>query len=317
MRPLQRHLQITGKRGVGRRYQPVQSAGDRTLNDPDILREFVRNLREGIYISSTDGRILDANPAFLEMMGVGSLEELASTRAQELVVDQDQRRRELEMLEREGTVREYELLIRRVDGELRTVLDTTYVFSDPVTGERRYHGILVDITGRKKLESQLIELSIRDPLTGCYNRRYLSDAQKRMIAAPDESWGCIFIDIDHFKQYNDRHGHQAGDDVLVKMSRFLMRQVRSEESVVRIGGDEFVILLQGDAGTHTQSVANRLQVAALRTAPVPFSLGWAVREPGETMEKMLGRADANLLEVRVIERAPRASGDNPAVLPED
>jgi diguanylate cyclase (GGDEF)-like protein len=138
-----------------------------------------------------------------------------------------------------------------------------------------------------------------------------------MIAAPDESWGCIFIDIDHFKQYNDRHGHQAGDDVLVKMSRFLMRQVRSEESVVRIGGDEFVILLQGDAGTHTQSVANRLQVAALRTAPVPFSLGWAVREPAETMEKMLGRADANLLEVRVIERAPRASGDNPAVLPED
>ena len=316
LRPLQRQLQITGKRALGRRSS-AQSAGDRTLNDPDILREFVRNLREGIYISSTDGRILDANPAFLEMMGVGSIEELASIRAQELVVDQEQRRRELEMLERDGTVREYELLIRRVDGELRTVLDTTYVFSDPVTGERRYHGILVDITGRKKLESQLIELSIRDPLTGCYNRRYLSDAQKRMMADHAERWGCIFIDIDHFKQYNDRHGHQAGDDVLIKMSRFLMRQVRSEEAVVRIGGDEFVILLQGDAGTHTQSVARRLQVAALRTAPVPFSLGWAVRDPGETMEKMLGRADANLMEVRVIERAPRTSGDNPAVLPED
>lgn len=316
MRPLQRQLQVTGKRGVGRR-SPSAATGDRTLNDPDILREFVRNLREGIYISSTDGRILDANPAFLEMMGVGSIEDLASIRAQELVVDQEQRRRELEMLEREGTVREYELLIRRVDGELRTVLDTTYVFSDPVTGERRYHGILVDITGRKKLESQLIELSIRDPLTGCYNRRYLSDAQKHMVANPDERWGCIFIDIDHFKQYNDRHGHQAGDDVLVKMSRFLMRQVRSEEAVVRIGGDEFVILLQGDAGPHTQSVARRLQVAALRTAPVPFSLGWAVRDQGETLEKMLGRADANLLEVRVIERAPRTSGDNPIVLGED
>jgi diguanylate cyclase (GGDEF)-like protein/PAS domain S-box-containing protein len=303
-------------RGVGRRAQPAPVAGDRTLNDPDILREFVRNLREGIYISSTDGRILDANPAFLEMVGVGSLDELANVRAQELVVDPEQRRRELELLERDGTVREFELLIRRVDGELRTVLDTTYVFCDPVTGERRYHGILVDITGRKKLESQLIELSIRDPLTGCYNRRYLGDAQKRMQSYPDEQWGCIFIDIDHFKQYNDRHGHQAGDDVLVKMSRFLMRQVRAEEAVIRIGGDEFVILLQRDAGTHTQSVARRLQVAALRTAPVPFSLGWAVRCPGESMEKMLGRADANLLEVRVIERAPRASGDHPAVLPE-
>ena len=303
-------------RGVGRRNPSSASPGDRTLNDPDILREFVRNLREGIYISSTDGRILDANPAFLEMVGVGSLDELAHVRAQELVADPDQRRRELELLERDGTVREFELLIRRVDGEMRTVLDTTYVFSDPVTGERRYHGILVDITGRKKLESQLIELSIRDPLTGCYNRRYLGEAQKRMQARPDEQWGCIFIDIDHFKQYNDRHGHQAGDDVLVKMSRFLMRQVRAEEAVIRIGGDEFIILMQGDAGTHTESVARRLQVAALRTAPVPFSLGWAERAPAESLEKMLGRADANLLEVRVIERAPRASGEQAAVLSE-
>jgi diguanylate cyclase (GGDEF)-like protein/PAS domain S-box-containing protein len=314
---LQRQLQITGMRGVGRRNHPASAAGDRTLNDPEILREFVRNLREGIYISSTDGRILDANPAFLEMVGVGSLDELANVRAQELVADPDQRRRELELLERDGTVREFELLIRRVDGEMRTVLDTTYAFSDPVTGERRYHGILVDITGRKKLESQLIELSIRDPLTGCYNRRYLGEAQKRMQGRPDDHWGCIFIDIDHFKQYNDRYGHQAGDDVLVKMSRFLMRQVRAEEAVIRIGGDEFIILMQGDAGTHTESVARRLQVAALRTAPVPFSLGWAVREPGETLEKMLGRADANLLEVRVIERAPRTSGEQSAVLPED
>lgn len=311
LRPLQRQLQVTGRRGVGRRS--TQNTGDRTLNDPDILREFVRNLKEGIYISSRDGRILDANPAFLEMMGIASMEELAKIRAQDLVVDQEQRRIELDMLEREGTVREFELQIRRLDGELRTVLDTTYVFSDPVTGEKRYHGILVDITGRKQLESQLLELSIRDPLTGCYNRRFLSEAQEKMAAEPDERWGCIFIDIDHFKQYNDKHGHQAGDDVLVKMSRFLMRQVRSEEAVVRVGGDEFVILLQGDAGPHTQSVARRLQVAALRTAPVPFSLGWAIREPGETLEKMLGRADANLLEVRVIERAPRTSGENPVV----
>ncbi|HUF29489.1 MAG TPA: PAS domain-containing protein, partial [Gemmatimonadaceae bacterium] len=134
--------------------QPVR-VGDRTLDDPEILREFVRNLREGIYISSTSGRILDANPAFLEMIGVGSIDELDSVPAQALVAHPDQRQHELELLERDGTVREFELLIRRVDGELRTVLDTTYVFSDPITGERRYHGILVDITARKQLESQL------------------------------------------------------------------------------------------------------------------------------------------------------------------
>jgi diguanylate cyclase (GGDEF)-like protein/PAS domain S-box-containing protein len=310
---LHRRLQVTGRRSVGRSFQAEAPVSARRLDDAEILRELVQNLREGIYVSSVDGRILDANPAFLEIVGVATLDDLRFVRAQELVADPEQRRREIELLEREGTVREFELQIRRRDGQMRTVLDTTYVFSDPRTGERCYHGILVDITGRKELENQLLELSIRDPLTGCYNRRYLAEVQKRMQEDPISSWGCIFIDIDHFKQYNDLNGHQAGDEVLVKMSRFLMRQVRSEEAVIRVGGDEFVILLQESAGIHTDSVAKRLQVAALRTAPVPFSLGWSIRDGSESLEKMLGRADANLLEVRVIERAPRPSDEVPSV----
>src|SRR5690606_19644389 len=93
-------------------------------------------------------------------------------------------------------------------------------------------------------------------------------------------------------------------NTLIRMSRFLMRQVRAEEPVIRIGGDEFVILLRGASEAQTMMVAQRMQSAALRTAPVPFSLGWAWREPGEGLTSTIHRADQNLLAVRVIERTP-------------
>ncbi|MGH7721073.1 MAG: GGDEF domain-containing protein, partial [Gemmatimonadaceae bacterium] len=278
----------------------------RSLDDPGALREFVRNLREGIYITNAEGEVLDANSAFLDMFGVASLEELQAYQVSELVVDPRRRSEELELLAREGAIREFELQIRRTDGEVRTVLDTTYAIRDPETGELVYHGILIDITARKELENQLRELSLRDPLTGCYNRRHLANLELHIESSGAECWGCIFIDIDHFKQFNDRHGHDAGDTVLVKMSRFLATSVRAEEAVVRLGGDEFLIVLVGAGAEQTEKVAKRLQLSALRTAPAAFSLGWAVREAGEPFEKTIGRADRHLMTVRVVERAPDA-----------
>src|SRR5215510_8463943 len=201
----------------------------RSLTDPENLRDLVQKLKEGIYISNRQGEILDANPAFLEMLGVPSLEELRRHRITEFL-DPEVRKWELSVLERDGFIREFEFQIRRKDGKTRTALDSAYAFENPDTGEVVYKGILVDITERKRLENQLREQSIRDPLTGCYNRRYLQIFDH--AAEAGTRWGCIMIDIDRFKQYNDHHGHQAGDDALVRVSRFLMRQMRAEEAVV-------------------------------------------------------------------------------------
>jgi diguanylate cyclase (GGDEF)-like protein len=234
---------------------------------------------------------------------VRSIEDLAGIGANELVVDPALRLAQLERIEREGFVRDFELQLVRPDGILLTVLDTVFAVQDPATQETLYHGILVDITQRKKMEEDLRHQSMRDPLTGCFNRRYLAELDE-MLSPTDGPWGCLFIDIDHFKSYNDQHGHQMGDNTLIRMSRFLMRQVRAEEPVVRVGGDEFVIVMRGASEAQTMMVAQRMQAAALRTAPVPFSLGWAFRQPGETLAGTMNRADQNLLAVRVIERTP-------------
>jgi diguanylate cyclase (GGDEF)-like protein/PAS domain S-box-containing protein len=256
----------------------------------------VRRLREGIYVTNREGVILDANPAFLEMFGMASLREMRRYSAEELLVFPGQRERELLILERDGAVRDFELQIRRPDGEQRTVLDTAYAVRDEA-GELLYHGILIDITRHKDLERKLHEQAIRDPLTGCFNRRHLR-ALTSDLDIGDATWGAVVIDIDHFKAYNDRYGHQAGDEILVKTSRFLMRVSRAEDVVIRLGGDEFLIFLRDADAEVTDTIGRRLEIEAPRSAPVPFSLGWATREPGEPFERTLGRADRALISVR-------------------
>jgi diguanylate cyclase (GGDEF)-like protein/PAS domain S-box-containing protein len=274
----------------------------RSLSDPDSLREFASRVREGIYIVSRDGVVLDSNPAFLEIFGAKSLEEFRGRRAADHFVDPRQRTEEIRLLERDGSVREFEIALKRFDGEERTVLDTCYLIEDPDTGEAFIHGIVVDITSRKRLEAELREMSTHDALTGALNRRYLADLEERFAADAELRCGCIFIDIDHFKVYNDLHGHQEGDEILKRMTRFLMRCTRAEETVVRVGGDEFVVILNDADAEETRFVAERLRAEAPTQLPTPFSLGWAAREIGESVQQLLDRADHGLMQVRVVKR---------------
>jgi diguanylate cyclase (GGDEF)-like protein/PAS domain S-box-containing protein len=272
-----------------------------SLDDPENLRRFVRSLHEGIYVSTPDGRVLEGNPAFFEMFGVSSLEELG--RVPDVLVDPVARERELSLLARDGAVRDYELQIRRKDGEIRTVIDTCTVCANPATGERVFHGILIDISERKRLEEQLRDQILRDPLTGCFNRRFLA----QFAAAHDPmggTWGCIMADIDGFKLYNDRHGHAAGDAVLTRLSRFLMRETRAEEVVVRMGGDEFLVILPGADEAVTEQVAVRLRKEAESERLVPFSMGWATRQNHEPLERTVMRADRRMITVKAESSGP-------------
>jgi diguanylate cyclase (GGDEF)-like protein/PAS domain S-box-containing protein len=294
------HMPKIGIESAGDKRPGAATPNYRSLSDPETLAKFAQNLGEGIYITNEKGEILDANPAFLKIFGVATLEQMKNYSVIDFV-DPEVRRREVALLEREGSLRDRELQITRRDGSVRTVLDTWYSNVDPATGEAIFHGILVDITGRKQLETQLVDQSVRDPLTGCYNRRHLA-ALYSARPNPDAIWGCIYVDVDHFKQYNDVHGHASGDAVLVKMSRFLMRYVRAEEPVIRMGGDEFLITLFDTDIEATEMIARRLEKAGQTHGPVSFSLGWAAREGSEKLEETVNRADRQLSQVRVVRR---------------
>jgi diguanylate cyclase (GGDEF)-like protein/PAS domain S-box-containing protein len=287
---------------------PDKHSRNRSLSDPATLRQFASHIGEGIYISTPSGDILDANRAFMEIVGVGSLDALKAVKTQDLM-DPARRSEEAALYESKGAVQSFEFELKRPDGETRYVRDTSYVVRDEQTGEMFYHGILVDMSAQKALEDQLVELSVRDPLTGCYNRRYFATLEEQLAASAASAWGCIYLDIDDFKQYNDRYGHAAGDAALVDLSRFLLRQLRGRDVVIRVGGDEFVAILHDALEQHVLQVAQRLQAAAASTNIVPFSMGWCARENDERLAQTLYRADQRLISGKVLdrERADRRS----------
>ncbi len=176
--------------------------------------------------------------------------------------------------------------------------------SAPEQGRAYVVGNAVDVTDQIHETRVLHEQSVRDALTGSYNRRHLD----KFEAAHAESgrWAAISVDLDHFKQVNDQLGHDRGDQVLVEVVRFLSERVRAEDAVVRLGGDEFVVLLaSADAPTLTATVARLKRDAAL--ASCAFSLGSALREDGEPVAATIARADADMYAARASVRAARTT----------
>ena len=112
-----------------------------------------------MYITTPEGKLLDANPGLLTILGVGSIDELRQLSAIDLYVDPGRREEENALLARQGSVKDFEIQLKRVsDGSIRTVLDTCYGVKDFKTDELLYHGILVDITERRTLEDKLRKL---------------------------------------------------------------------------------------------------------------------------------------------------------------
>jgi diguanylate cyclase (GGDEF)-like protein/PAS domain S-box-containing protein len=276
------------------------------LHDPATLALLIERMPEAIYVTDGGGEIVDANPAFLELVGLAERGELASLRVTDILAQPSHREAELDLLANGGVLRSYELKIRRRDGGVRTVVDSAFSTRDAETGRTLFLGMLVDITERKKLEEQLHEQAVRDPLTGCFNRRHLADVA-RLLEAESRPWGCLNFDLDFFKRLNDTLGHAEGDRALLAFSRFLLRHSRSGERIFRTGGDEFLIILENVGPDETRVASERIAGAGA-SEPVPrFTVGWAARESGEPLEKTAGRADQMLLERRGDQR--RASGE--------
>ncbi|HEX5305818.1 MAG TPA: diguanylate cyclase [Dyella sp.] len=187
----------------------------------------------------------------------------------------------MELLARDGSVRMW---------QYQNVLDDQ-------SDEPYILGHAQDITERVALERSLRESAIRDPLTGCFNRRYLAQVE----ADAERSWGCITIDLDHFKEVNDTFGHQRGDEVLQETARFLARHAGDDGAVVRLGGDEFLVLLRDAEAGRTAEVMLRIE-RDRASAPIAFTLGAATIGRGISLDEALAEADRNLYARRESDR---------------
>lgn len=139
--------------------------------------------------------------------------------------------------------------------------------------------------------------SLLDPLTGLGNRRSMRIQIEKSIETASRygtKLSVIMMDIDHFKQYNDRHGHQAGDGLLVKLADTLVHEMRRTDYIYRYGGEEFLVILPETGPEKAVEAAERMRVAVAETG-VTISLGVASYRP-DTPDSacLIGRADAAL-----------------------
>ncbi|MFW6251200.1 MAG: GGDEF domain-containing protein, partial [Alkalispirochaetaceae bacterium] len=151
--------------------------------------------------------------------------------------------------------------------------------------------------------AELERLSLHDPLTEIYNRRYFDSRLEEEVAFAQRSerpLSLLMLDLDHFKEYNDRHGHVAGDQVLVSFARILEREIqRRTDFACRYGGEEFaVVLFDSDRGG-AEEVARRI-LEAVRVIGVTVSIGVAVRGAGAegSEQSLVQTADAALYEAK-------------------
>jgi diguanylate cyclase (GGDEF)-like protein/PAS domain S-box-containing protein len=269
------------------------------------FRSLLRNSVDVNVVFAPDGTIAYESPAVERVLGWKPEQRVGTTGEEQLHPDDVERLRQLffELVEDPGGQVSAEARIRHADGSYRLIeIVGRNLLADPAVG-----GIVAnyrDISERRSLEDELRHQAFHDSLTGLANRALFADRLEHALSRTRRSrhrLAVLFLDLDDFKTINDSLGHSEGDQLLIAVAERLRDAIRAGDTIARMGGDEFAVLVEDAANGSPMEVAERLQA----TLQAPFqrggkelfvhaSVGVAVSTPKETPEELLRNADASM-----------------------
>ena len=305
-------------------------------------RSLFENMPIGLYRTSLDGRILDANPALVRMFGYPDRDSLLAIKAVDLYMDPTYEERFQHEIQKQRVLSGFEAEFRRYGRSSFWAEDYVRLVYDEAGNPLYYEGSLVDVTERKQAEDKLRRanaaletahaelqemfaheqiLARTDGMTGLINRRHFFELATREFNASlryQRPLTIILFDVDGFKQVNDTFGHSMGDAILVQIAQVALQQIRNVDILARYGGDEFIILLPETNAQQAFQIAERTREcvastgAGMKNSPFSVTLSLGVAEVSlspqdASVEDAIRRADQALY-------AAKAKGNNCTVI---
>jgi len=277
----------------------------------DLSENVLNNITEGVFITTPDGIITRVNPAFSVITGYQPEDALGQT-PRILKSGRHDAAYFRAMWEEIGTKGFWqgEIWNRRKAGEPFCAWQTVTAIRDGRGEITHYVAVFKDVTDRKAREDEIRQQAYHDHLTGLPNRNLFMDRLKLALAQArrnERRLAIMFVDLDRFKEINDRLGHAAGDAVLCETSRRLREALRDSDTVARLGGDEFIVLLaetaeHGDAAKVAEKMLSRMALPfdlPGETARIGASIGIAqFPKDGDDAETLIGAADTAMYAVK-------------------
>ncbi len=247
---------------------------NRIFLDIDFLQmEILNTLPNPVFMKDTELRYVLANQAFEDLFGVrredliGKLDQHIFSERQSVQCNAS----DLRVLE-SAEIDEALETVLRADSEPREMIIRKSRLTLP-SGQKFLVGIMHDITevsvtnrrleeSQKLLEQQsaaLKRMAYTDPLTGCSNRRVLSLKAPEAFAQKGHVGSLLILDLDHFKRINDTYGHDVGDAILVHLVKVVSQIIRHHDELVRLGGEEFAVVLAGAQAKNACQIAERIR----------------------------------------------------------
>ena len=270
------------------------------------LSDILLNVQTGIVIIDAEShKIVDANPMATKLIGLKK-EQIVNNICHKFICPAEKGKCPITDLNKNVSNEEKTLVTSK--GDIIPILKTASLTE--INGKKHLIESFLDISKMKKLQEELKALSVKDPLTGLFNRRHfyeITELELNRTLRTDRDLSFIMIDLDKFKNVNDTYGHQTGDKVLVTFAKKASSFLREYDVICRFGGEEFSILCPESNLEKTVEIAERIRkgvekiIVLYNNNKIKFTVSIGVTrllKEDKTIDSLIKRADSALYQAK-------------------